>query len=243
MHSRRFKGAIIVCIIAFATVLFLFSPFFYLDEIIISGYNTVSQEEIRERLGADRTTNVLFFNQNAARRRITENLYISDVTFTRSLPGRLYVEVRERRLAAYVEQSPGTFLFIDDHGRVLEVRSSITQPLPIIEGLNFTHFALGEILDVPDRTAFNIMTHYAHLVYRHGLVCRVTHINVADTSNTRILFGYVEFNVGCLQDAEAKVRIIAGMLEEIPEVETARGSVDLRDISGERGEFFFTILT
>jgi len=243
MHSRRFKWVIVICAIAFAAVLFMFSPFFYLDEIIINGYNTVSREEIRDRLEADRTTNVLFFNKNAARRRITENLYISNVTFTRSLPGRLYVEVRERRLAAYVEQSPGTFLFIDDHGRVLEVRSSITHSLPIIEGLNFTHFALGEILVVPDRVAFDIMTHYAHLVYRHGLVCRVTHINVSDTSNTRILFGYVEFNVGCLIDAEAKVRIIAGMLDEIPEVETARGFVDLRDISGDRGEFFFVILT
>jgi len=243
MHSKKFKCAIIICAITFVTVLFLFSPFFYLDEIIISGNSTVAQEEIRDRLGADRTTNILFFNQNAARRRIIENLYVSNVIFTRSLPGRLYVEVLERRLAAYVEQSPGTFLFLDDQGRVLEVRSSITQPLPIIEGLNFTHFALGEVLEVPDLAAFNIMTHYAHLVYRHGLVCRVTHINVSDTSNTRILFSYVEFNVGCLQDAEAKVRIIAGMLEEIPEVETIRGFVDLRDISGERGEFFFTILT
>jgi len=221
----------------------MFSPFFYLDEIIISGNNTVAQDEIRDRLGADRTTNILFFNLNSARRRIMENLYINNIVFTRSLPGRLYVEVRERRLAAYVEQSPGTFLFLDDQGRVLEVRSSVTQPLPIIEGLNFTHFALGEVLEVPDRTAFNIMTHYAHLVYRHGLVCRVTYINVSDTSNTRILVGYVEFNVGCLQDAEAKVRIIAGMLDEIPEVETIRGFVDLRDISGDRGEFFFTILT
>jgi len=132
------------------------------------------------------------------------------------------------------------YLFLDEHGRVLEVRSTMTQPLPVIVGLNFTHFTLGEVLDVPDRTAFNIMTHYAQLVYRYDLVSRVTYINVSDTANTRILVGYVEFNVGCIQDAEAKVRVMAGMLTEISE--GARGFADLRDISGDRGEFFFTIL-
>jgi len=240
MYSRKFKGLMIVAGIAFVLVLFLFSPFFYLDEIIINGDNTVCRMEIQERLGADRTTNLLFFNLSSARDRIMENLYISDVSFTRVLPGRLYVQVRERRIAAYIEHTPGMFLYIDEHGRVLEIRSFTTWPLPMIEGLNFTHFALGEVLDVPDRFAFNIVTLYAQLIYRHGLVGMVSHINVSDTANTRILVGYVEFNVGDHTDAEAKVRIIAAMMEEMPDAERARGDVDLREI---RDEFFFRILT
>ena len=240
MHSRKFKMVMIVCGIAFVLVLFLFSPFFYLDEIIISGINTVSDTEVQERLEADRTTNLLFFNTSAANRRLTENLYISDVSFTRRLPNRLYVDITERRVAAYIEHSPGTFLYIDEHGRVLEIRSFTTVPLPMVEGLNFTSFTLGEVLDVPDRTAFNIVTIYAQLIYRHGLVGSVTYINVADTANTRILVGYVEFNVGDITDAEAKVRIIAAMMQEMPEADQARGDVDLREI---RDEIFFRILT
>jgi len=224
-------------------MLILFSPIFYLDELTITGGNTVSDAEIRERLGVGSTTNLLFFNQTAARRSLMENLYIAEVAFTRGLPNRLYVQVWERRIAAYIQQSPGTFLFIDDQGRVLEIRSSISHTLPIIEGLNFTHFALGEMLDVPDTTAFNIVTQYSQLIYRHGLACRVTHINVSDTVNTRILFGDVEFNVGGLQDSEDKVRIIAGILAEMPEAGQIRGFVDLRDINVERDEFFFVPLT
>jgi len=240
MYSRKFKIVLTICTIAFATVLFLFSPFFHLEEISLSGYNTVCRNEILDRLDTDRNTNVLFFNQGAARRRITENLYIADVIFTRNLPSGLSVQVRERRLAAYIEHTPGMFLFIDDFGRVLEIRSSTTQPLPLVVGLNFTHFALGEVLEVPDRTAFNIVTQYAQLIYRHGLVCRVTHINVSDTANTRILVGYIEFNVGGIRDAETKVRIIAAMLEELPDPDMARGDVDLREI---RSEYVFRILT
>ena len=245
MHSRKFKLAVVVGILAFAAVIFMFSPFFHLSEIVISGYNTVSRREIEERIGADFTTNLLFFNTGAARRRAMENLYIADVTFRRDLPGRLYVQVRERRLAAFVEHTPGSFLYIDEQGRVLEVRPFTAQPLPIVEGLNFTRFALGELLEVADSTAFNIVTLYAQLIYRHGLACRVTHINVSDTANTRILVGHVEFNVGGLRDAEMKVRIIVGMLDEMPEIEHVHAIVDLRnvDLRETRGEFIFEILT
>ena len=240
MYSRKFTIALIICVIAFSAVVFMFSPFFYIREIIITGNNTVSQTEIINRLEADTSSNLLFFNTRAARRRVMENLYIADVNFHRDLPGRLNVQIRERRLAAYVQHAPGSFLYIDEQGRVLEVRSVTSGTLPIVEGLNFTRFVLGEVLDVPDSAAFNIVTLYAQLVYRHGLVCRVTHINVSDTANTRILVGNIEFNVGGMSDAEVKVGIIAGILAEMPEVELARGIVDLREI---RGEYFFEILT
>ena len=239
MNNRKFTTAIIICVVSFAAVIFMFSPFFYLREIVITGASGVSQAEITSRLEADLTTNLLFFNTRAARRRVLENLYIAEVNFRRDLPGRLYVQVRERRLAAYVRHSPGSFMFLDEEGRVLEVRSVTSGRLPIVEGLDFTRWGLGEILEVPDSTAFNIMTLYAQLIYRHGLVDRVTHINVADTANTRILVGNIEFNVGGISDAEVKVSIIAGILAEMPEVELARGVVDLREI---RGEYFFEIL-
>jgi len=240
MYNRKFITTIVICAVAFSAVVFMFSPFFYMREIVISGDSTVTQSEITNRLEADLTTNLLFFSTRAARRRVMENLYIAEVNFRRDLPGRLYVQVRERRLAAYVEHAPGSFLYIDQEGRVLEVRSFTSGQRPIVEGLNFTRFALGEVLEVPDTTAFTIATLYAQLIYHHGLMCRVTFIDVSDTENTRILVGYIEFNVGGLIGAEARVRIIAGILAEMPGIDFARGFVDLRET---RGEYFFEILT
>jgi len=98
---------------------------------------------------------------------------------------------------------------------------------------------LGETLDVPDATAFSIVTMYAQLIYRHGLACRVTYINVSDTANTRILVGYVEFNVGGIRDADLKVRTIIGLMEAMPDANLARGFFDLREI---RSEYVFEIL-
>jgi len=217
----------------------MFSPFFFMRELIISGDINVTRNEITERLDVDFTTNLLFFNTRAARSRLLENLYIADVDFRRELPGRLYVHVRERRLAAYVEHTPGSFLYIDERGRVLEVRSFTSGTRPIVVGLDFTRFALGEVLDVPDAGAFTVATEYALHIYHHGLVDRVSYIDVSDMENIRILVGYIEFNVGNITDAESRVRVIAGILAEMPDVDFARGFVDLRET---RGEYFFEIL-
>jgi len=170
-----------------------------------------------------------------------QNFYVADVNFRRDILGRrLYVDVQERRLAAYVQHGPGIFLYIDEEGRVLELRQYTSGTRPVVVGLNFTHFNLGEILDVPDATAFSVATQYAMHIYNHGLIDRVTYIDVSDTSNVRIVVGRIEFNVGSVSIAESRVRVIAGILPEMPAAGFIRGFVDLSVI---RGQYFLEILT
>jgi cell division septal protein FtsQ len=235
----RFKATIIICAVLLAAVGFLFSPLFGVDEIIITGNRTVSRVEIEDRLGIVPGDNILVFNTAAARRSVMENLYIDSVSFRRELPGRLYVTVRERRFIAYIEHTPGSFLFIDEIGRVLEVRTNFTEPLPVVRGLVFSSFQLGERLEVPNRAAFSIVMQYAQALQRHGLATTVTHIDVTDVYNTRVLFPNIEFNVGDARDADEKVRVMVAILENMPDEALYRGILDLREIAP---QYFFTIV-
>jgi cell division septal protein FtsQ len=173
-----------------------------------------------------------------------QNVYISDVEFERVTPGRLYVTVTERRLTAYIFiEHTGSFLFLDEYGRVLEIRTFFDEPFPVLEGLHFTRFQLGEILDVPDTAAFNVIVQYAQLLNHHGLIHYVSHINVSDASNIRIRIYNIEFNVGGVTNADEKVRTIVAMLESMREEglypELLPGFVDMSDTAP---EYFFTIL-
>ncbi|MCL1863527.1 MAG: FtsQ-type POTRA domain-containing protein [Defluviitaleaceae bacterium] len=228
IRKIRFISAAIICAITLAALIFLFSPYFHISTIVIEGNMRVSREEVLTRLETTSTTHLLFFNTGTARGRLAQNMYISDVTFERVLPDRLYVYISERRLTAYVEHIPGSFLFLDDHGRVLEIRSSTSDPLPILEGLEFTRFQLGEILEVPDATAFNIIVQYAQLINHHNLAPRVSHINVADPTNIRIIIdANKEFNVGnSLIGADERIRWIVAAVNEIPP--DIPGFMDLR---------------
>jgi len=237
-QKTRFLLVCALCLITFVLLIFMFSPYFSISEIHITGNQRVSEEEILARLEIDRGTHLLLFNTRAASERILENNFIGYANFERVLPGRLQVHITERRLTAYAEQAGG-FIFLDDNGRVLDVRSYMTDSLPILDGLQFTRFALGEILEVPDPEAFNVIVQYAQLLNHHGLIERVSHINVADATNIRINIANIEFNVGGITDADEKIRTIAAVLYEMPNVGQIPGFMDLRD---RHTDYFFEIL-
>ena len=239
MSDRRFRAVTIFGVIVLAVVLFLVSPFFSVQEVVIMGYNRVSRADILARLDVDSSTNLLMLNTTAARRRVLENLYIGEVTFERDWPGRLYVFVQERRLTAYVEHMPGSFLYLDDTGRVLDVRSYFEEPLPVLVGLDFTRFRLGEVLEVPDDVSFAAVVQYAQLLNLHGLIHQVSHMNVADPDNIRIMIGHKEFNVGDIMGADVKIRTVVAILEEMPNPELMRGFATIRHNATEH---FFEIL-
>jgi len=237
--DKKFKWAFTIGGIAVFFVLVMVSPIFFIYDIVIEGNSRVSDSDIRSRLNISATSNIFLFDTIAARERILGNFYIADVSFTREPPGRLHVTVLERRLSAYVEHMPGSFLFLDDHGRVLEVSGNITETLPILEGLQFTRFQIGEILEVPDHVDFAKIVHYTQLLVAYELIANVTYINVADPMNLRILVGHKEFHLGGISNADEKVRTMAAILAELPADGTVRGSLDLREV---RGEYFFSIL-
>ncbi|MCL2840889.1 MAG: FtsQ-type POTRA domain-containing protein [Defluviitaleaceae bacterium] len=240
ISNKKYVLATFIGTLALAGLLFLLSPFFHINMIIIQGAVSVSVTEINDRLDADTATNLLLFNTRVARQNVMENLYIEQVEFSRGFPDRLYVTVRERRLAAYVQHTPGMYLYLDDFGRVLEVRNYRAMPLPLLEGLQFSRFQLGEVLEVPDPIAFSSVVQYAQLLYIHGLIDRVTHMNVADPQNIRIMVdGRMEFNVGNAIRADEKIRTIHAVLDQMPNSDVVRGFMDIREI---RSEFVFVVL-
>lgn len=238
-RKMRFLLAGVVGSVALGALFLMLLPLFHVRHVQVSGNFRIGHEEISRRIGVDESTNLLLFNTRAARTRIMENIYVGDVKFERVFPNRLYVTITERRLTAYLEHMPGSFLFLDDYGRVLEVRTYFMEPLPVLEGLQFDRFQLGEILEVPDTAAFNIIVQYAQRLNHHGLIERVSHINVSDASNIRIRINNIEFNVGGSYDEDEKVRTIAAVLEAMPNAELIPGFMDLREI---RQEYFFKIL-
>jgi cell division protein FtsQ len=228
MSKAKWGIAAFVGTVAVVAVLFLFSPVFHITEIIVYGHFTIEREEIIERLDISNTQHILLFNLNAAGQRVMENFYIGSVEIERQLPGRILVTVRERRLTAYAEHLPESILYLDDHGRVIDIRPYALPGLPRLEGLAFTRFMLGEILEVPDPVAFGAIVLYTQLLIQHGLIDRVTHMNVSDASNIRIYIYNIEFNVGDARNADEKVRTILEVLYNTPNIERIVMTIDMR---------------
>jgi PAS domain-containing protein len=238
---RKIKFILLLIIsgLALGAVTFMFSPFFHITDITVLGTETISHNHILERAMAD-GENIFLFNTRQAQERILGNLYIDSVQFDKDLPRSLTVTIRERRLSAYVEYMQGMFLYIDEVGRVLEVNPFFTKQCPVVTGLRFNRFNLGEILEVEDQAVFRHVVQYAQLIYQYNLADWISHLDVSDRFNIKIMVNHVEFNVGDGRNGEEKIRNIIAMMEVMPNPETIRGFVDMREV---QDQYVFKILT
>jgi hypothetical protein len=239
MKTIKFGIAAFVTTVALVALLFLLSPFFHIQSVVIDGYFTQDPADILQRLEIENRQNILLWRTRAAQTRVLENFYIGHVDIRRQLPGRVVVTVRERRLTAYVQHRPDSILYLDDQGRVIDIRPYRPQGLPRLEGLAFTRFMLGEVLEVPDPVAFNTVVQYTQLLIQNDLIDRVSHINASDPTDIRIFIYNVTFYVGDARGADEKVRAIEQILQNTENVDRIPAFVNMRQVAQ---QYFMTIL-
>ena len=223
-----------------ATVLFMLSPFFSMTDITVTGNSQIDTDEILDLAGLDQSGNIFLFRPRRARQGVMENHFIDSVHFSRILPGAIEVTVRERFLSGYIEYMEGMYLYIDENGRVLEVRSYMTEDLPRITGLRLSHVHVGQLLEVDNPDAFATVVTFARLLNRHGLTEEIYKIDVSDPGNTRVRLYNIEVYLGDTSGAHEKILTLSEIVNEWSMVRDARGFLDLRELDS---QYIFRNLT
>jgi len=238
--SDKFRRLLIVAAGLFCVLVFMLSPVFNFEEISVSGNLQIYNDEILERAGLDGAVNFFMFSPRRARQQVMENHFIDQVVFRRVFPNELEITVWERFLSGYIEYLEGMFLYIDENGRVIEVRSYKTEDLPVVTGLRFTHMQIGEILEVDNPAAFSTVVTFAQLLNRHDLTGVISQIDVSDPNNTRIRVYNMEVYLGDTSNAHEKISTLREIVNEWPGAREVRGFLDLREPSA---QYIFRILT
>lgn len=207
------------------------SSMFDIYKVEIFGSNRVSEQEIRGASGAIAGINILSFNTRRARRELLQNHYIERVNIERDFfNGILTITIRERILSGFIEHSSGSFIYIDKNGRVLDVRSYYTEPMPIVVGLEFTEFRVGEILQVANQAAFDHLVVLTQLFIKYEIEANVLRVDLSDTSDIQILWGNVSVSFGNISDADEKIRTAKAIIQRL-EDDNLKGFLDIRDIN------------
>jgi len=231
--SPLFAVGMIVFVSSFVLILFFMSPLFNISHVIIEGNYRISDAQVLRDIGLDGATptNVFLFNGRLAERRLLENTYFESVSISKHhLRAELSISLNERRLAGFVEFAPGQYLFIDENGLVLESSTFFTENLPIIIGLEFSRFALGQPLETSNTQSFEHMVAISQLLSRHGLQYNVFRIDVNDSQNIRLFIDELDISFGDLSHSDQKMQTIIEVLRHF-EGEQIRGSLDVSDIT------------
>lgn len=216
-----------LCIAIFSVITLLGSPLFYIRAINITNNNVVTESQIISSIGNE--TNMLAFSKRNTKNILLNNPYIKDVNIRKNYISReIDIDIVERLVIGYIQFSQDIFLYIDEEGRVLEVNSFFTIPRPILAGLNFSEFTLGEILEIENEEGFYIVTTLSYLFDIYEIEKDIVRLDVSDSNNIRIYYDQIVINIGTMHDIDYKVRIVREVLPELAHMRNIGGRLDIR---------------
>ncbi len=105
---------------------------------------------------------------------------------------------------------------------VLDTRPETIGSLPVITGLRFSGYSIGEVLPVENEDAFDSMVHLSELIAKYG----ITDISMADVSDSRdihLFIGGVEVLIGSIENADYSLNWARSCLAGIDK--SARGTL------------------
>ena len=227
-----FKTALIMISVVIGVLLFLRLPMFFISDIDITGNTRLTDEYIKQVMNIHDKQTVFFWNAPMARGELLKNNYIDRVGINIDYKSRrVTVRVRERILSGYVEYVEGIFLYIDEYGRVLESSTSFTERLPVVVGLEFKQFTIGEILKVDNPTSFDLVVTLAQLFNRYQMSSDIIKIDVSKPDDIHLYIGKIDVEFGSILGAEEKIRMVQAIMDEYLNNSAESGFLNIRDIN------------
>lgn len=206
----------------------MFSPVFKITSINMTELSKYTKDEFLNKLGIKEGDNIFIFNRALAKKIVNADPYIEDINFKIKLPQSLTIDVKERKVRGYVPFM-GSYLYIDEYGRVLDIQTYFKENLPVVEGLVFDKFRLGELLQVENKKSFDVVVEISQIMTKYELLNMVLKLNVNDPEKIHIYVDNVDIFLGNLDDCDEKIRTMAAIIEKLDEKDF--GSLDLSDLS------------
>lgn len=121
----------------------LVTPYFNIENIVITGNKAVSKEDIIKLAGIEPGKNIFKLNLVKIQYRVKGNPLFDKVCVKRYLPGKVEIQVEERKAAAFLNIK-GDFYLVCENGVIFKKLSSfIYENLPIITNVDLKKVVLG----------------------------------------------------------------------------------------------------
>lgn len=165
----------------------IFSPLFNIKNIILTGNEQITQNEIISLSGVKIGENTYKISKHKVKEKIKENTYIEDVIIKRKLPSELQISIVERKPAFMIEYG-ATFVYVNNQGYMLEINTEKLE-LPILQGIQTetTNFIEGNRLENNDLQKMNTVIKIMEIAENNEMAELITRIDIENEENYKIL--------------------------------------------------------
>lgn len=234
------QRVLIGCALGLVVVIgLLLSPIFAMKNVAVEGASHYNAEQLCDMIGLSQGDNILFFGKGKAAQVLEKDPYIADAKISARVPDTIVIQVKERKVRGYVPYM-GSYLYIDEAGRVLDVQEACREALPVVKGLSFGNFTLGEVIPVENPEALDVVLNISQLMEKYELLDLVVEIDVSNPENIYAYVNQVQIILGNMENGDTKIRYMAEVMKTIPEED--RGTLDLSELDKPNGTVVFRYL-
>ena len=224
------KKFLIVLLTALVIIGFLASPIMNIRYVNVYGNNNLSTASIINAI-PEPTHIIAYSRRRAIEQILNTHPLVYRASITRDFISReITIDITERIVIAYVRFSEEQYLHIDIEGRVLTTSTYSGPSLPIVSGLYFTSFSLGEYLEIEEENLYILAT-LATLLTTYNINSMI--VEIQDISNIRMRYGNVSINLGNAQNLDEKIRVFIAALPYVSYFRNIGGILHIYDINSQ----------
>ena len=225
-RTNNFKLLLFIGVIVLILLMLLKSRLFNISMVEIEGINHYSEEEIYKIIGIDNKTNIFELMVRDNVKHMEYDAFISNIDIKYSLPSSISINVKERKIIGYVPYM-GTYLCLDKDGLILKDTPYIEGEYPVIEGLKFDEFSVGQVLQTKDKESFICMLQLVQAFEKYEILSKIQKVNLHDCNNIILETNTIKANFGNIDEFDKKVNILSQAISIMPT--SKKGIIDLQD--------------
>lgn len=229
-HRKNLMTLLFAALVLCIGIILVFSLFFKINTITVSGDTIYSDKMIVENSGVEIGSNLFRANEKEVSSLLSKKLpYIKAVSFERKLPDTLVIKIKSTEEVAAIS-SGGAFILFDETGKVLDKDASVLREnVPLVSGVKVKEANEGAEISLTDDKKTNTLKKLLSEIEKSDLTL-LTEINLKNNGDIKIKYDErITLEIGSLTNVEKKLARAAAAIEKENEINAySTGTLDLK---------------
>lgn len=205
---RRLKNILLFGIFLVLIIFVLYFAF-HIDTVKVEGTSIYTEEEIKTSVFArqysDNELILLLYNKIFG---INKLPFVEDIDIDYEDRNTVLLHVYDKTISGCIKYM-GQYVYFDKEGRVLESLPRRRQEVPVVSGIQFGDFSIGEKFKVEDDSLFDSIMNVSQLISHYGISVKRIHVNDGDIM---LYSGNVQVHLGKKKLYNDQIAALSGVL-------------------------------
>lgn len=222
IKNKKIFGFVFIILLLCAGIISfcLFTPFFNVKEIAVSGNEAIDDSELADSSGIVFGTNIFKVNTRSVKKNILKNPLVDNIEVKRKIPARIDLIIEETAPQLITPYLTG-YVVIDEKAKVLELRDEIPELLlPMVSGIEVKEAKICERLVAEDDVSFEIMMENIEIFHELDAIKYFRSMDFTNLSNfSAVTHEGVKVIFGKLEELEYKIKFMKSVMPNIDKSE------------------------